>query len=134
MHSFARVAIVSLLLLPNCRAQAPSAVPSLPAEVPATADRYSVLMMGNRAGQQAVWTAPDGQVHMFFQFNDRGRGPQTTSVLKLDAKGIPVAETVSGIDYLKSPVNESYVLESGSARWKSSVEQGEKRASRAGSV
>jgi hypothetical protein len=127
MHSFARVTIVSLLLLPNCRAQAPSAVPPLPAEVPATADRYSVLMMGNRAGQQAVWTAFDGQVHMFFQFNDRGRGPQTTSVLKLDAKGIPVAETVSGIDYLKSPVNESYALESDSARWKSSVEQGEKK-------
>ena len=134
MHSFARVTIVSLLLLPNCRAQAPSAVPPLPAEVPATADRYSVLMMGNRAGQQAVWTAPDGQVHMFFQFNDRGRGPQTTSVLKLDAKGIPVAETVSGIDYLKSPVNENYALESGSAHWKSSVEQGEKRASCAGSL
>ena len=92
MHPFARVTLVSLLLLPNCRAQAPSAVPPLPAEVPTAADRYSVLMMGNRAGQQAVWTAPDGQVHMFFQFNDRGRGPQTTSVLKLDAKGIPVAE------------------------------------------
>ena len=127
MHSFARVIIVSLLSLPNCRAQAPSAVPPLPAEVPTAADRYSVLMMGNRAGQQAVWTAPDGQVHMFFQFNDRGRGPQTTSVLKLDAKGIPVVETVSGIDYLKSPVNESYALESGSAHWKSSVEHGEKK-------
>jgi (2Fe-2S) ferredoxin len=127
MHSFARVIIVSLLLLPNCRAQAPSAVPPLPAEVPPTADRYSVLMMGNRAGQQAVWTAPDGQVHIFFQFNDRGRGPQTTSVLKLDAKGIPVAETVSGIDYLKSPVDENYSLESGTAHWKSSVEQGEKK-------
>jgi hypothetical protein len=127
MHSFARVTLVSLLLLPNCRAQSPSAVPPLPAEVPATAARYSVLMMGNRAGQQAIWTASDGQLHMFFQFNDRGRGPQTTSVLKLDAKGIPVAETVSGIDYLKSPVNENYALESGSAHWKSSVEQGEKR-------
>jgi imidazolonepropionase-like amidohydrolase len=129
MHSLARLAIVSLLMLANCRAQSPTAVPPLPADVPVTADRYSVLTMGSRAGQQAVWTAPDGQVHMFFQFNDRGRGPQTTSVLKLDAKGIPVAETVSGMDYLKSPGNESYALESGSAHWKSSVEQGEKSLS-----
>jgi hypothetical protein len=32
--------MVSLLLLPSCRAQTQSAVPALPAEVPATADRY----------------------------------------------------------------------------------------------
>jgi hypothetical protein len=38
--------------------QAPkeSAVPTLPADVPSTADRYSFIMMGNLAGQQAVRT------------------------------------------------------------------------------
>ena len=119
--------LANLLLLLNCRAQTPNAVPALPAEVPATADRYTVLMMGNRAGQQAVWTAPDGQLHIFFQFNDRGRGPQTTSILKLNAKGLPIEESVRGNDYLKSNVNESYALTSGTARWKSSVEEGEKK-------
>ncbi len=83
--------------------------------------------MGNRAGQQAVWTAPDGQLHIFFQFNDRGRGPQTTSILKLNAKGLPIEESVRGNDYLKSKVDESYTLTSGTARWKSSVEEGEKK-------
>jgi hypothetical protein len=78
-------------------------VPALPAGVPSTADRYAVLIMGNPAGQQAVWTAPDGALHIFYQFNDRGRGPKTTSILKLDAKGLPIAETVEGNDYLKSP-------------------------------
>jgi hypothetical protein len=86
-----------------------------------------VLIMGNRAGQQAVWTAPDGQLHIFFQFNDRGRGPQTTSILKLNASGLPVAESVQRQRLLKSKVNESYTLESGTARWKSSVEEGEKK-------
>ncbi len=85
-RTLTRLTLVNLLLLLSCRAQTPSAVPALPAEVPATADRYHVLIMGNRAGQQAVWTAPDGQLHIFFQFNDRGRGPQTTSILKLNAK------------------------------------------------
>src|SRR5271156_3207762 len=90
--SFARTLtlLTLVVLLLSCRAQTQSAVPALPAEVPATADRYTVLLMGNRAGQQAVWTAPDGQLHIFFQFNDRGRGPQTTSILKLDAKVVPV--------------------------------------------
>ncbi len=81
------------------------------------------------AGQQAVWTASDGTLHIFFQFNDRGRGPQTTSILKLDASGIPVSETVTGNDYLKSPVNENYSLEAGTARWKNTAEQGDKKVS-----
>jgi imidazolonepropionase-like amidohydrolase len=130
IHFFARftqLTLVSLLLLLSGRAQTQSAVPTLPAEIPATADRYTVLLMGNLAGQQAVWTAPDGQLHIFFQFNDRGRGPQTTSILKLNADGLPLAESVRGNDYLKSAVNESYALASGTASWKSSVEEGEKK-------
>lgn len=107
----------------------PSAAPALPADVPSTADRYSVLLMGNLAGQQAVWTAADGTLHIFFQFNDRGRGPKTTSILKLDANGIPVSETVTGNDYLKSPVSENYSLEGGTARWKNTAEQGDKKVS-----
>src|SRR5215813_13949103 len=95
------IAATSLLcLLPRSSGAQPpkedSAVPALPADIPSTADRYSVSIMGNLAGQQVVWTTPDGTVHMFFQFNDRGRGPKTTSILLLDAKGIPIAETVTG--------------------------------------
>jgi len=106
-----------------------SAVPVLPADIPAAAERYSVLIMGNLAGQQAVWTAPDGTLHMFYQFNDRGRGPKTTSILTLDANRVPVAETVQGNDYLKSPVSEDYSFQAGTARWKNNSEHGEKKAS-----
>jgi imidazolonepropionase-like amidohydrolase len=127
--AFTRLTLVNLLLLLSCRAQTPSTVPALPTEVPASADRYTVLIMGNRAGQQAVWTAPDGQLHIFFEFNDRGRGPQTTSILKLNTKGLPIEESVRGNDYLKSKVDETYALTSGKARWKSSVEDGEKKLS-----
>ena len=118
------------LLLTSLWAQAPkeaSAVPALPTDIPANAERYSVTIMGNLAGQQAVWTAPDGTTHMFFQFNDRGRGPKTTSILTLDAHGVPVTETVSGNDYLKSPVNENYSLKDGTASWKNDSEKGEKK-------
>jgi imidazolonepropionase-like amidohydrolase len=133
--SFARslklVAVVNLLIIVSGWAQNPpktqSAVPSLPVDIPGTADRYSVLIMGNLAGQQAIWTGPDGSLHIFYQYNDRGRGPKTMSTLKLDARGIPVAESVDGNDYLKSPVQESYLLESGTARWKNDSEKGEKK-------
>jgi imidazolonepropionase-like amidohydrolase len=106
-----------------------SAVPALPADIPSTAERYSFLMTGNPAGQQAVWTTSDRTLHIFFQFNDRGRGPKTTSVLKLDANGLPISEVITGNDYLKSPVTENYSLEAGTARWKNDDEQGEKKIS-----
>ena len=106
-----------------------SAVPALPADIPAAAARYSVMIMGNLAGQQAIWTAPDHSVHMFFQFNDRGRGPKITAVLTLDADGIPVEETVDGNDYLKSSVSEHYALKDGMASWKNNSEEGEKKIS-----
>jgi imidazolonepropionase-like amidohydrolase len=125
-----RVAIMVLFTIVSCWAQKPqekqNAVPQLPAEISSTADRYAVLIMGQLAGRQAVWTG-DGSMHIFYQFNDRGRGPKTTSTLKLDAQGIPIAESVDGDDYLKSRIHESYVLESGTARWKSNSEEGEKR-------
>src|SRR5580698_11388896 len=124
-----RTALLLILLSSLAVAQTPSAAPPLPADIPATAERYSLLLMDTLAGQQAVWTASDGTLHIFFQFNDRGRGPKTTSILKLDANGIPVSETVTGNDYLKSPVNENYSLESGTARWKNTAEQGEKKIS-----
>jgi imidazolonepropionase-like amidohydrolase len=107
----------------------PSAVPALPADIPSTADRYSFLMMGNLAGQQAVWTASDGTLHIFFQFNDRGRGPKTTSILKLGPDGIPVSEVITGNDYMKAQVTENYSQEAGIARWKNDDEQGEKKIS-----
>src|ERR1700733_3721363 len=110
---------------------ATSAVPALPADVPATAERYSMLMMGNLAGQQAVWNASDGTLHLFFQFNDRGRGPKTTSVLKLDSNGVPVSETINGNDYLKSPVDETFTNAGGIAQWKNTAEKGEKKVSAA---
>ena len=119
-----------LFLIPSLIAQQPrettSAVAALPADIPTAADHYSVLIMGNPAGRQAVWTAQNGTLHMFYQFNDRGRGPKTTSILTLNASGVPVAETVNGNDYLKSPVSETYTLEGAIARWKNDSERGEK--------
>jgi imidazolonepropionase-like amidohydrolase len=112
---------------PATPAPGQSAVPALPADIPSTAERYSFLMMGNLAGQQAVWTAPDATLHIFFQFNDRGRGPKTTSILNLDPNGLAISEVITGNDYLKSPVAENYSLEAGTARWKNDDEQGEKK-------
>lgn len=101
-----------------------STIPDLPSSIPSTAQHYVVFLVGAPAGQQASWTSPDGARHIFFEYNDRGRGPATTSILRLDASGIPSAESVSGNNYLKAPVHENYALTSGSAHWQNEVEHG----------
>jgi hypothetical protein len=121
--------LMSTASLSGQQSKEASAVPALPGDVPANAERYSITIMGNLAGQQAIWTAADGTTHIFYQFNDRGRGPKTTTILTLDAKGVPTAETVNGNDYLKSPVNEEYSYKAGVGRWKNTAEQGEKNLS-----
>jgi imidazolonepropionase-like amidohydrolase len=106
-----------------------SSVPMLPSDVPADSHRVSMLTMGNLAGQQAVWTTPDGKVHAFFQFNDRGRGPKTITVYTLDKNGIPISVTTSGNDYFKTEISEDYSVVNGTARWKNTSENGDKALS-----
>jgi imidazolonepropionase-like amidohydrolase len=103
----------------------PSNVPALPADIPADANHWSVVIMGIPAGQQATWTTPDGKHHAFFQFNDRGRGPKTTTVLTVGANGFPVSEITEGNDYLKAEVHEEFSMDAGTARWKNKAEQGQ---------
>jgi imidazolonepropionase-like amidohydrolase len=105
----------------------PSNVPALPANIPNNAKRWSALMMGALAGQQASWTTPDGKLHVFFQFNDRGRGPKTITVLTLGANGFPSSEITEGNDYLKADVHEEFAVDAGNARWKNKAEQGQKK-------
>jgi imidazolonepropionase-like amidohydrolase len=109
-------------------AKEPSPVPALPADIPATAVISTVLSTSNPAGQQATWKAPDGTLHVFFQFNDRGRGPKTTSIYRVDKRGLITSLQTTGNDYMKAPVEERFSIEKGTAHWKSRAENGELKA------
>jgi imidazolonepropionase-like amidohydrolase len=106
-----------------------SAVPPVPASVPADATFHSMLMMGNLAGTQASWKTPDGKLHFLFQYNDRGRGPQLFTEMKL-AGDVPVSTDTKGNDYFKDQVEEHFSLEKQKANWKNKGEQGEKAVSK----
>ncbi len=99
---------------------------AVPAEVPADARRYAVLMAGNRAGVLAAWVTPDGAHHSFFAYNDRGRGPSITTRVVLDKSGTITQLDATGNDYLKSPVTEQFRIVDGKATWKNKAENGEK--------
>jgi imidazolonepropionase-like amidohydrolase len=99
-----------------------SPTPELPADVPKDATVRIFLSDKTPSGQDAVWTTPDGVIHEFFQFNDRGRGPKTYSDYKVDSKGLLTFQQTKGVDYLKSPVNESFSLASDQGTWKNESE------------
>ena len=84
---------------------------------------YTVLMASNVAGSQTVrrrgdtaWTA--------FEFHDRGRGPSVTETVVAGAGGVPSAIAITGHDYLKTPVAETFAVNAGTATWKNASESG----------
>ncbi|MET0535645.1 MAG: amidohydrolase family protein [Steroidobacter sp.] len=89
--------------------------------------KHTVILGGNRAGVQTLTVAADGVREINFEFNDRGRGPKTVSRIKVDDASVPVEIQISGNDYLKVPVTESFTLQGGVARWKNNAENGDKK-------
>jgi hypothetical protein len=85
--------------------------------------RSTVLMSGNRAGTQVVTTRGD-EVTVDFEYNDRGRGPKTHTVMKL-RDAVPVSMQTTGNDYLKSKIEERFSVENGMAVWKNTSESGQ---------
>ncbi len=102
--------------------QGQSPLPALPPDVPKDASIWMLLGDHNPIGQDALWTTPDGMVHEFFQFNDRGRGPKTYSTYRFDSHGIVISEETHGNDYMKNPVGETFTLKDGVASWKNQAE------------
>ena len=86
--------------------------------------RYTVLMSGNKAGEQIV-TRRGAQTITDFTFNDRGRGPKLHAVARVDERGVPTSIDITGNDYLKSPVEERLTTAGDRVTWKNSAESGE---------
>jgi hypothetical protein len=91
--------------------------------------RYTLLIMGNKAGYETSTRSANGDLQLYYEFNDRGRGPKITEKIVLDKNGVPTSIENSGIDYLKAPVEEKFSLSSGHATWKNRAEEGQKAIS-----
>jgi len=99
----------------------PHAAAAAPREI-----HYGFLFSGNPAGSASSRVEPDGTRVETFEFNDRGRGSNTTSRYRLDDKGLPAFVETTGVDYWKTPVAERFERTGGHASWKSSAEMGER--------
>jgi imidazolonepropionase-like amidohydrolase len=95
----------------------------------ATSTRYTFILSGNKAGYESSTRNSDGSLQIHFEFNDRGRGPNVNEKIVAGKDGIPTEIEITGVDYLKSPVDERYSLKQGVASWKNRSEEGQKNIS-----
>ena len=100
------------------------AVDARPSQEPAPV-RYLVITAGRTAGEQVVRQIGGGRIEATFEFNDRGRGPKTLSRIDVGDGGVPTRVEVTGNDYYKNTVSETFSVENGIARWKNESEVGE---------
>lgn len=86
--------------------------------------RSTVLMSTNKAGTQVVTTNGD-TITVDYEFNDRGRGPKTHTVIYVGPDGVPLSLETTGNDYFKVPIDEVFFVDNGRARWKNTSESGD---------
>ena len=88
--------------------------------------RYLALVDGGKqAGQQVVTTGDDGVTRVDFIFKDNGRGPELKEEYTLNPDGTFRTYSVKGTSTFGAPVEESFSLADGVARWKSTSDAGE---------
>jgi imidazolonepropionase-like amidohydrolase len=92
----------------------------------ANTTHYTVLMMGHPAGVETSTVTPAGERQIFFEYNDRGRGPKMNSRITLGPDSTPTLVETNGNDYFKGPVAEHFSLSDSRAVWKNKAEQGAK--------
>ncbi|MBS0393023.1 MAG: amidohydrolase family protein [Proteobacteria bacterium] len=86
--------------------------------------RYSVLASHGKAGTE-VDRYDGNRLDSEFEFNDRGRGPRIHAQYRFASDGLPTQVDVSGVNYLKVPVDEHLVTVAGSRHWHGASERGE---------
>ena len=80
-------------------------------------------MAGHPAGAQTV-TVDGATRTVDFEFNDRGRGPKTHTVMS------PGSMTTTGVDYYKATVNETFA----NGKWSNGAESGSVGAPASGAL
>lgn len=90
--------------------------------------RYSFVSNGRTAGGEVDVFHSDGTVTGDYEFNDRGRGPKISARFVLGANGWPARIDITGVDYLKAPVDEHFAAANNEAHWKSTSEHGDSAA------
>jgi imidazolonepropionase-like amidohydrolase len=84
---------------------------------------YSILIAGQVRGHSKTWKLSDGGYRQTYQYNDRGRGDSLVTDYYVDSDGFITRLSMTGLDYMKSPVFEKFTLRDGQANWENNAEK-----------
>lgn len=90
----------------------------------AATERSTVMIMTTVAGRQEATYADDGSLTVHYEFNDRGRGPNTDSRVAVSPQGLPTQVAITGKNYLKVDIGEKYTWADGRASWQNGSDDG----------
>jgi len=91
---------------------------------PANAEHFVVVSEAGKHGDEWKWTLPDGSLAYRESILLRGLIFEQDEVVKLDANGRPVSFTIRGVTPSGDSA-ETYVIDQGTGRWKSTVDEGQ---------
>jgi hypothetical protein len=86
--------------------------------------RYVVLANGQPAGMEVDAYDKYGALDSDYEFNDRGRGPKIHAHYEYSSDNLPLRIAVTGVNYLKAPVEERFVVGAAGLQWSSAGEHG----------
>jgi imidazolonepropionase-like amidohydrolase len=99
----------------------------LPADL-VTPTKYSVVMSGAIKGELSVTPAFGRERRSKLKYDDRGRGPELDIVSRYDENGVLLDYQLKGLGYAKRPLQETFSVADGKARWTSNADSGETAA------
>lgn len=89
----------------------------------AGAGEYTYLIADRPSGTMTV-TQEGQERSVDYGYNDRGRGHELKQIFIISPGGLIEFTSVTGVDYLKVPVEESFAVKEGTASWTSRVDSG----------
>lgn len=90
-----------------------------------TTVRYTVLFEGHASGSEVATVRADGRVDVEMSYRNNGRGPDIKEHSRFAPDGTLVSFEVKGKSTFGAPIDESYSLQGGKARWHSLADHGE---------
>ena len=78
---------------------------------------YDVVFRDNLAGTYEKQDIGNNSLEYYYTYTDRGRGPKYSEKITLSEKGLITSQEINGVNYRKTPMNESFSIKKSKATW-----------------
>ncbi|MEQ9300265.1 MAG: amidohydrolase family protein [Cyclobacteriaceae bacterium] len=79
--------------------------------------RYEVVFRESLAGSYKKWSTGDDSFGYYYAYTDRGRGPELNEQVTLNDQNFITQQSITGVNYLKDAVDESFTSNATTASW-----------------